>query len=45
MVVVLGFVEEAPAAQYYNSCAVFAGKRLVHLHCYPRSAPVGAPVG
>lgn len=32
MTVLIGFVEEAPGAQFYNSSVVLADGRLVHLH-------------
>lgn len=32
MSVVIGFMEEGPAAQFYNSAALFQNGRMVHLH-------------
>ncbi len=32
MAVVAGFIEEAPAAQFYNAAAVLRGGRMIHLH-------------
>lgn len=32
MKVVIGFIEEGPAAQFYNSAAMLHGGRMVHLH-------------
>ena len=32
IVVVAGFVEEAPAAQFYNTCMVVSDGQLMHLH-------------
>lgn len=32
MAVVVGFVEEGPAAQFYNSAAILQGGRMVYLH-------------
>lgn len=32
MTICLGFIEEGPAAQFYNTSAVWQGGKLVHLH-------------
>ena len=32
MIVVVGFIEEAPDAQFYNSCAVLSGGEIIHRH-------------
>jgi len=32
MTLCLGFIEEGPAAQFYNTSAVWKGGRLIHLH-------------
>ncbi len=32
MVVVVGFIEEGPAAQFYNSAAMLQNGRMIHLH-------------
>lgn len=32
MAVVVGFIEEAPAAQFHNAAAILRGGRMIHLH-------------
>ncbi|MFT4562055.1 MAG: N-carbamoylputrescine amidase [Gammaproteobacteria bacterium] len=42
MIVVVGFIEEAPDAQFYNSCAVLSNGEIIHLHRKLNLATYGA---